>query len=193
MIRILRAAGAPRRRTTLAVLAAASLAAGCSPDEILRVTDPDIINPEDITSLAGAEALRIGALRRLNEATSGDESFFLYGGLLADEFRSADTFTERDETDKRTVTRENAQIDDGWRNLHQARVAAQLAIRGYERFAPPEEWKIGEMYMAQAYTEIMLAEHFCSGIPLSTIEDGVEVFAAGSSTGAVLESALVHL
>jgi hypothetical protein len=49
------------------------------------------------------------------------------------------------------------------------------------------------MYMVQAYMEILLAEHFCSGIPLGTIEDGVEVFAPGSSTEEVLESALANL
>lgn len=190
MTRHLRARGA--RRLGLHALAAALLLTACSPDSILDVTDPDIINPEDITSLAGAEALRIGALRQFNEATSGDESMFLYGGLLADEWRSGDTFNQRDETDKRSVQRSNANIDDAWRDIHHARVATQLAIRGYERFEPEETYKIGEMYMLQAYTEILLAEHFCSGVPLSTIQDGDVVFAAGSSTQQVFESALAH-
>jgi starch-binding outer membrane protein, SusD/RagB family len=189
MIRYL---GVPATRRGLGTFAAAALLAACSPDEILRVTDPDVINPEDITSLAGAEALRIGALRQFNEATSGDESMFLYGGLLADEWRSGDTFAQRDETDKRSVQRSNANIDDAWRDIHHARVAAQLAQRGYERFAPAETFKIGEMLMVQAYAEILLAEHFCSGIPLSTIEDGAVVFAAGSSMSEVFESALAH-
>ena len=42
--------------TTLAVVAVA-----CTPGEVLQVTDPDIINPSDVQSAAGANAVRIGA------------------------------------------------------------------------------------------------------------------------------------
>ncbi|HKN66878.1 MAG TPA: hypothetical protein VJW73_11395, partial [Gemmatimonadaceae bacterium] len=59
-----------RRRIAAAVLTAAVLAASCvSSDRILSVEDPDIINPEDVQSAAGANAVRIGALARLNVAT----------------------------------------------------------------------------------------------------------------------------
>ena len=44
---------------------------GCNIDKLLNLKDPDIINPSDLRSPAGAEAERIGALGRLNQATSG--------------------------------------------------------------------------------------------------------------------------
>ena len=46
-------------RRTAAVIATAIALAGSactSTDEVLSVTDPDIINPDDITSAAGANA-----------------------------------------------------------------------------------------------------------------------------------------
>ena len=90
-----------RLRGILTVVGTALALSACSADEILDVTDPDVINPEDVNSASGAESMRIGALARLNLATSGNESFLLLGGLLADEYRSGDTFTERNEADRR--------------------------------------------------------------------------------------------
>ena len=70
----------PRRWCGSALIAAAVLVASCvSSDRILSVEDPDIINPADVQSAAGADAVRVGALARLNTATSGDESLFLLG------------------------------------------------------------------------------------------------------------------
>src|SRR5215217_1677941 len=86
------------RRTTAFIALATLSAIGCkSPDEFLAVTDPDIINPINVNSAAGAEAVRLGALARLNNATSGPvtstggESLFLLGGLFADEYNNGDS------------------------------------------------------------------------------------------------------
>jgi hypothetical protein len=121
----------------------------------------------------------VGALAALNVATTGTavtggESFFLYGGLLADEWRSSDTFTQRDETDKRTVQTSNANIDQGIRDIHRARFAAQRALALLEEFAPDPSWRIGQMYWAQGYTEIVIAEHFCSAAFTDVDGDDIE-------------------
>ena len=77
------ARGAARRAGLAALLALAA----CSTDT-LSVEDPDIIDPDDVQSAAGAEAVRLGALGRLNNATSGGSStadnIFLLGGLFSD-------------------------------------------------------------------------------------------------------------
>src|SRR3982751_3234219 len=87
--------GWTRRTAAIATIAALS-AVGCkSPDEFLQVTDPDIINPANVASAAGADAVRLGALARLNTATSGGESLFLLGGLFADEYNNGDSFIAR--------------------------------------------------------------------------------------------------
>jgi hypothetical protein len=143
----------------------AVLVVGCG--DLLDVEDPDIIDPGQSQSPEGANAARVGALAALNIATTGTaftggESFFLYGGLLGDEWRSSDTFTQRDETDKRTVQTSNANIDQGIRDLHRARFAAQSALRLLRDFAPTPSWRIGQMHWVQGYTEMLLAEHFCA-------------------------------
>src|SRR2546427_2492393 len=73
--------------------------AGC--DSILDVTDPDIIY--DAGSAAGALALHNGVILRFNLAMDGGgdapDGVFLFSGLLADEWRSGDTFEQRNTTD----------------------------------------------------------------------------------------------
>ena len=99
-----------------------------STDEILAVTDPDIINPTDVQSAAGANAVRLGALARLNQATSGRtpryESLFLLGGLFADEWNNGDSFIARQEIDQRVITIQNNFLTDANRVLHRARLSA---------------------------------------------------------------------
>ena len=49
---------------TAGVMAYAALAAACSTDTLLEAKDPDLINPTDIQSADGANAVRLGAMRR---------------------------------------------------------------------------------------------------------------------------------
>ena len=122
----------------------------CSPDDILRVTDPDLIPPEAAEDALGAAALRIGALARFSRATSGAESMFLYSGLLSDEFRSSDTFSQRDETDQRRVQVTNANINTALRDVHRARLSAVQAAEGLAEFSPEAKGELAEMFFVQA-------------------------------------------
>lgn len=187
-------------RSTLGVLALAVVSlAGCNVDKMLNLTDPDIINPSDLANPAGAEAERIGALGRLNQATSGtvagvEASFFLYGGLMADEYRSGDTFIERNATDQRDIATNNANVQQAIGILHAARVSAFQAHEALKKYAPnAPKWEIAEMYVAEAFTENMLAENLCNGIPLSyTLEGGVKVFGSPLTNAEVYARALAH-
>ena len=166
---------------------------GCSmADKVLEVTDPDVINPADITSASGAEALRIGTLARLNLATSGNESFLLLGGLLADEYRSGDTFTERNEADRRNSLPNNQNVRDAFRFTYRVRTSAKQAIEALDRF-DAEDWKIAEMYVALAYAENQLAENACSGVPLSEISGTDVQYGPPLPTPQVYESALTNV
>ena len=166
-------------RRGLAVFGALAVfaTAACSVDEILDVTDPDIINPEDLQTPAGATALRNGAYARLVQITGGSsaqsESFWLMGGLMADEWRSGDTFLERNETDARSVRVQNSILETTQRLAHRARVTAlQARISSQANDPTAAAWQIAEMLLIQAYAEIMLAEHVCNGIPLSYVLNG---------------------
>jgi hypothetical protein len=186
-----------RKAGVIAVLAALPLA-GCNLDKFLNLTDPDIINPTDLQSPAGAEAERIGALSRLNQATSGgpsgSEGFFLYGGLLADEWRSGDTFIQRNETDQRSVATNNSTVETAIRILNRARVSAFQAHESLKKYAPDApRWEIAEMYVVEAYTENMLAENLCNGIPLSyVLEGGVQITGTPLTNAQVYAKALAH-
>ena len=79
-----------RHVTVLGALVLYSTA--CDTTEFLGVEDPDIINPSDVQSAAGANAVRLGALSRLNSASSGGESMLLLGGLFTDEWINGDSF-----------------------------------------------------------------------------------------------------
>ncbi|HEX8849755.1 MAG TPA: RagB/SusD family nutrient uptake outer membrane protein [Gemmatimonadaceae bacterium] len=186
------------RGTVALALAIASLA-GCNMDKFLNLTDPDIINPTDLQSPAGAEAERIGALSRLNAATSGtnagvEATFFLYGGLLGDEYRSGDTFIERNATDQRDVQTNNALIQQAIGILHGARVSAFQAHEALKKYAPDApKWEIAEMYVVEGFAETMLADNLCNGIPLSyTLEGGVKVFGTPLTNAEVYAKALAH-
>ena len=180
------------RRALVAALACGALFSTACVD-VLEVTDRDIINPSDVESAAGAEAVRIGALARLNQATSGSESLFLLGGLFADEFRSGDTFIDRQQIDQRSMTVRNTFLATANRNLHRARLSAEQAVDLLQEYRPDAPaWQVAEMHMIQAYTINLAAEHYCNGVVFSTIEDGVEMYGEPITVEQAFERALAH-
>jgi starch-binding outer membrane protein, SusD/RagB family len=168
--------------------------AACSPTEILEVTDPDIINPSDVTTPAGADAIRIGALARFSGATTGGESFVLLGGLFSDEFNNADTFIDRQQIDQRITNLDNAFTLTAIRATHRARLSAQQAIPLLQQYKPTGPTRdIAEMFFVIAFTENMAAEHMCNGLTFSHVElDGSEVYGSPITTAAAYERALAH-
>ncbi|MDP9176319.1 MAG: RagB/SusD family nutrient uptake outer membrane protein [Gemmatimonadota bacterium] len=196
------ARGARVRRTasgvTLALSAALTLSlAACTPTDVLEVRDPDIINPEDVQSAAGANAARLGAIARLNAATSGgstaSEGLFLLSGLLADEWNNGDSFIARWEVDQRSITPQNLFLTDVDRLLNRARLSATQAIGLLEQFNPSgPKADVAEMYFVRAYVENAIGEHYCNGLVLSTVVDGVEQHGLPITTTAAFDSALAH-
>ncbi|MEN9507926.1 MAG: hypothetical protein RLZZ621_489, partial [Gemmatimonadota bacterium] len=183
----------PRLLRQMAVSALAVTIGACSPTEFLQVTDPDIINPSDVSSAAGANAARLGAIARLNTATSGGESLLLLGGLFADEWNNGDSFIARQEIDQRTITIQNNFLTDANRALHRARLSAVQSIDLLKRFAPTAPgWQSAELYFAMAYVENIIAEHYCSGSVFSTVVDGTEAYGAPMTTEATYAMALAH-
>jgi hypothetical protein len=187
-----------RRNAGIASLAVVALAAvpmgGCSPDEVLAVLDPDLINPADVQSPAGANAVRVGALNRLNIATSGGESLFLLGGLFTDEWINGDSFIARQQIDRRVITPENDFLTTANRALHRARVSARQAIDLLGEFVPnAPKWQVAEMHFIQAFVVNIMAEHYCDGLIFSDVEDdGTPIYGSPITTAAAFERALGH-
>lgn len=181
------------RRTATGAVAALALVA-CSPSDVLDVEDPDIISPSNVQSAAGADAVRVGALARLNTATSGDESLFLLGGLFADEWINGDSFIYRQHVDQRVMTPENSFLDDANRALHRARLSAIQAIPLLQTYKPTgPAWQVAEMYFVQGFVENLLAEHYCNGLVFSTVVDGTLEYGQQITTEAAFELALEHV
>jgi hypothetical protein len=166
---------------------------GCSTDKLLRATDPDLIAPENINSAAAAQALRVGALTRLANATGNSgfpENTWLYGGALADEFSSSSTFIEVDQADRRDVLTNNASILPAYRNLNRVRTAANQAIAALEEFDPEATEDIAEMHLIRGYAEMQIAESFCNGTPLSDATTDPPVPGEELTNAAVLQQAI---
>jgi starch-binding outer membrane protein, SusD/RagB family len=180
----------PRRRSVMiAVVALLAGVAACSVnDALLGATDPDLIDPSALQNAAGAEGLRIGTVSRLTTLTGASpanaEGVWFMGGLLADEWKSGDTFIQRDETDKRTVDSTNTIVTAGYRYIHRTRISANLAIDALRKFAPDSAAASGRKNIAQmqwirGYAELLSAENFCNGQPFSDGSAG-DVITEGS-------------
>ena len=169
-------ASLPARRLRAGVLAlslaaVASVVAACSrADSLLEVEDPDVINPQNLNSASAARALAAGVALRLSQATSGDESLFLFGGLLADEWRSGDTFEQRNTTDQRSIVVTNSFLAGQLRNLMRIRIEGNLAIGGLRQYQPTPKSSVGRIFGFRAYAENLIGEHYCNGIPFSALE-----------------------
>ena len=169
--------------------------AGCSnvKENLLAADDPDIITPESANSSEGADALRIGAMSRLQNITAGGENTWLLGGLLVDEWKSSDTFSQRNETDERKVQENNGNVMGMWRSTQRARISAREAIVKLQEYRPTPAWGIGQMYFVLGFTEMTLAENFCNGIPLSDASTGEVIYGPPLTNAAVFTLALAHL
>jgi hypothetical protein len=146
---------------------------GCdAAEQLLDAPDPDLVNPGDVQNPAGAEAMRVGAMARWRDATggddaNGDESTWMLGGLLADEWATASTFVQNDQLDTRTIKTDNSSVTQGFRDLQRVRTAVAQALPLVRQFRGTETAKIAELFLAKAQAEMQLASDFCSGIPLS--------------------------
>lgn len=180
---------------SLAVTAAlAAFTFACMPSDILEVEDPDIINPSNVESAAGAEAVRLGALSRFNAATTGAESLFFYGGLFTDEWINGDSFIYRQEIDQRIITVENTFSLGANRQIYRVRLSAKQAIELMKKYnAAAPGWHIGEMYMVSAYVTNLLAENYCDGLVISDVVEGKEVYGKQITTQAAFEIALAEV
>lgn len=171
-----------------AVLGAVALAAalGCSPDEILNVQDPDIVDPGNLNTASAALALRSGVALRVAQATTGtapggaaqtggNESLALLGGLLADEYRSGDTFEQRNTTDQRTLIPQNSFLAPPLRAAQRTRQEARAAIDLLREYAPQPRAYQTQMFASSALAAVMVGEHFCNGVPLLSRIEGSEV------------------
>ena len=162
------------RKLVLAVgiFAAAS---ACSLDNMLSVSDPDVATPGSLTGEDALPVLLAGAFGDFQLAFSGDnagvtEGLVNLGGLLADEFAIAESFPTRVPIDRRDIDNVNVTLNTVYSYAHRARAAAELSATRHQQFAPNTTGHALSLAVA-GYSYIILAENFCSGVPVSTLTD----------------------
>jgi len=165
-----RSAGLRRALAAAGVVAGSLLGTACT--EMLQVEDPDLVKPADINSPAGADAVRLGAIQRFRFITgadnaNGNESTWLFGGLLTDEWGTSSTFVQNDQVDERRTTADNSTVTYAYRKLNRVRTAVNQALPLMAQYRPTESTNIAELLLARSFAEMQLASDFCNGIPLS--------------------------
>jgi hypothetical protein len=149
----------------------------CDASQPLKVKDPDIAPPSEINNPASLPFLSagtltdfavafIGASDQLNNAHEGIASM---GAIFTDEFTDYDTYTTRNALNNRVAVAANANLAAVYQNLGQAHNDALRAVSAYTKFAPSTVDR-AEMYAIDAYIYMLVAEHWCSGEPFSTID-----------------------
>ncbi len=163
---------------------------GSITDSVLIVEDPDLVQPGNTASAAGAVAVANGALGRMRNIAAGQESTWLFGGLLADEWGTSSTFIQNDEADWRGVQANNSSVGNQLRRLYQVRTASNQAIGLLKEWEPTRTALRAEMYFLRGFAELQLAQDFCNGIPLSDGAGAVAVHGAPLSVAQVFDIAV---
>jgi starch-binding outer membrane protein, SusD/RagB family len=174
---------------------------GCDASQPLKVKDPDVAPPTVATgpnslplltagTLADVAVAVVGAADQANNAHEGIANF---GGIFTDEFDDEDTFPTRIQINNRIAFPQNASTAGVFQNLGAAHNDALRAFVQYKLYAP-QSVGLAEMYNIDAYLYIYIAEHFCSGVPFSTINitSGQVVNGPLLTTGEMLDTALAE-
>ncbi len=181
-----------RRAAALGAAAIALAACDSVTDSLLDAPDPDIIDPGSAANAESADALRVGAVARLRNITAGGEGAWMLGGLLADEWKSSDTFSQRNETDQRRVQESNGNVQGMYRELHRARNSAREALNALRQYKPTPTANLGQMYLVMGFAEMTLAESFCNGQPLSDASTGEVIYGDPKTNQEIFAIALAH-
>ncbi|MEO8334976.1 MAG: RagB/SusD family nutrient uptake outer membrane protein [bacterium] len=173
----------------LVLLAAPVASMAC--EGLTDIQATDIVQPASLATAAGAEAQRAGAMGTFFTTYGGGvTSVVIASGLISDEFYAGFVPSTASTPDFRTWS-EPSSIGP-YVGLQRTRVAALVAIDGLKQYLPSPRSKTGQMYAIAGYTETMLAETVCSGIPLGTLSGGGTEFGTPLSTADILALANQH-
>ncbi len=173
------------------LVAAVTFTTGCSQDEILDVRTPDIINGPDLDNAQGIQALYAGAVSEFVFQMDNGFGLALVTSLFTDESMHASTPPAVREWDLRNVLPTNTSTPALFLNLQRARSRLEDAAARVGAVAGATDKRVGELLALAGLTYIQLAENYCSGIPISSL-DG-PTYGAPLSTNEVLDLGLGRL
>lgn len=190
----------PARVAGAALIAVAAVLTGCH----------DLLNPPLPAGTGDPSTFKneAGALARYRETLNTAAAAFVKYAVESGEFTDE---LERDaqgrvagrvnRIDERILPEQRVQIVDfneqivSYGELHAVRGDAQEALGALAKYAPAQPPALSaEMYALEGYAELELAEFYCSGVPLSTLDfEGDFTYHAGSPTTEVYEHAIALL
>ena len=189
MLRLLRSAESAlvTGATTLLLLAATACNAK---DELLAPQQPGVISPGNVQSPIAAEGLYEGAVGQFKQGLLGgngnQETIWQFAGLFTDEYRSSDTFSQRNDADQRVTQTQDQVLSPLYVTLQQTRGYGHNALLALQQFEPTtSNTHQAEMYFVVAFAQIQLAEDFCNGIPLSYTVGGIPQYTDPMTDSAV--------
>lgn len=181
------------RAYALAAFALTAAAVGCKSDSLTQVTDPDIFNTADYSTPAGANPLRIGVIANFTTAfDGGTDSYVTMSGNLGDELLASDTFDGRLTINARKSVEQNSEMETVYRNLQRARSGALSATKILAKTTPTATNNRAEVYMYLAYSEMLFAEGWCSGVPFSSEDGATQTFGQPNTTDQMFQAAIAH-
>lgn len=154
--------------------------AGCDTDELVAVTDPERLRPEDLSGAAAIPQLVNGSLRQFGGGYSGfgGDAFLSGSAVITDEWYYGDTFTTRQAADQRSLQPPvlGNITDPAYTRLHQARLNARRAYALIDEFtssatATADNNTQAQLRAIEGYTYVTLSEGWCGGVPFSVIPD----------------------
>lgn len=170
-------------------------------DDLMQVQGlPDnTSNPDALKSESSAYALSNSARFAFRNAFA---SYIRWSGLFTDELQSDERasltgFVRGDVlADARVDYIDRGTTPPGselYADLHAARGASLQALGALRKYAPDtSHGQQAFMYIIRAYAQVMLADMFCSGVPLSTLEFERDfTYAAGSTTSEIYEQSIL--
>lgn len=176
-----------------------------NPSGMIRGVSAGVAN---VTATSGAQTAQVAvtvtrpdtlsALLHLRNSTAGgtagtsnNDGIWLLSGLVTDEWKSSDTFSQRNNADQRAVIDFDGLVQTNLSELYKARSDARGALPAlFAASAFPAT--IGQMYFVMGYVETLLAETFCNGVPLDDASSGLVVGGPMISNATLFTRSLAH-
>jgi len=163
--------------------------------ELLEPQNPGIIGPDQVQSPTAADAFRKGVLGRLRSMTVTTGSSFgptwAEMGLLTDEWKSSNTFSQHQELDSRSVSINNSDASETYGKWQGARGAAYTALDVLNQYLPTPAY-LAQMYFVMGFAELNLGQNYCNGIPLGRTVDGAVQYSKAYTNAEVIGIAITH-
>jgi hypothetical protein len=189
------------KAVTVSATALLVVLTACDAARPLAVADPDVANPAATVGLNALPVYRAGSesdfaiifIGAGDVANGGHEGIANFGGLFTDELTDIETFSTRTVMNDRDAQGTNASLAGVYQDFGQAHNDNARAFAQYQQYSPTAPG-YAELNALDGYLYMLVAEHWCSGEPWSTINlnTGVVVNSAYLTTDQMLDTALAR-